>query len=328
MVLGDYGIITVDEARNMARLKLADIIKGIGPISKKKKTPINNFGSFALRYIEDYAKKHKKTWVEDERKINKHLISIWGSKEINSITKPDVLSLHHNIGSKTPYEANRLIRLLSKMFQLAKEWDYLKETDPNPTKNIKLFKEEKRDRWLTPEELPRLIEAIEKENNIFARSAILLYLLTGVRKTELLTAQWKDIDFVRKELRLEETKAGRIHYVPLSKPAIELLENIPRFADNPYILPGNVEGQPIINISKPWNRIRKAASLEDVRLHDLRRTVGSWLAQAGNSLHLIGKVLNHSNESTTAIYARFGQDNVRQALENHGEQLMNIVKKK
>ncbi len=75
----------------------------------------------------------------------------------------------------------------------------------------------------------------------------------------------------------------------------------------------------MINIDKPWQRIRKEADLNDVRLHDLRRTVGSWLAQSGNSLHLIGKVLNHSNQSTTAIYSRFGQDSVRNALEHHGE---------
>jgi len=81
----------------------------------------------------------------------------------------------------------------------------------------------------------------------------------------------------------------------------------------------------LVNISKPWERIRKAAGLEDVRLHDLRRTVGSWLAQSGNSLHLIGKVLNHSNQSTTAIYSRFGQDNVRDALEQHGQLLTGMA---
>ena len=78
----------------------------------------------------------------------------------------------------------------------------------------------------------------------------------------------------------------------------------------------------LVNISKPWNRVRTAAGVEDVRLHDLRRTVGSWLAQAGNSLHLIGRVLNHSNASTTAVYARFGEDSVRAALEQHGARIM------
>jgi integrase len=89
-----------------------------------------------------------------------------------------------------------------------------------------------------------------------------------------------------------------------------------------HIITGKNDGAHLVNISKPWDRIRKAASIEDVRIHDLRRTVGSWQAQAGNSLHLIGRVLNHSNTSTTAVYARFGQDSVRNALERHGQQIL------
>jgi integrase len=226
------------------------------------------------------------------------------------------------MGTRAPYEANRTIRLLSKMFELAKDWNYLDHNDGNPAKGIKLFKEEKRDRWLTHNELPQLIEAIDKEQNLYARIAIWLYLLTGVRKTELLTAKWSDIDFERKELRLSDTKAGRVHYVPLSEAAMDLLSRVPRLQDNPCIIPGHITGKHLVNISKPWNRIKTAAKLEDIRLHDLRRTVGSWLAQSGNSLHLIGKVLNHSNQSTTAVYARFAQDDVRNALEGHGKMLM------
>ncbi len=203
----------------------------------------------------------------------------------------------------------------------------VKVKDNNPAKGIKLFKEEKRDRWLTYNELPQLIEAVDKEQYLYARIAIWLYLLTGVRKTELLTAKWSDIDFERKELRLSDTKAGRVHYVPLSEAAMDLLSRVPRLQDNPYIIPGNITGKHLVNISKPWNHIKAAANLEDIRLHDLRRTVSSWLAQSGNSLHLIGKALNHSNQSTTAVYANFAQDDVRNTLEGHGKMLMERSKK-
>ena len=186
------------------------------------------------------------------------------------------------------------------------------------------------------------------------------------------------MDTERAELRLADTKAGRTHYIPLSGPALTLLREIPRQHGNAYILPGAKPGESLVNISKPWNRVRTAATLarwreapevsalidrlteartatkskhtakdwtptpslaeirtaaaaealdlppaiDDVRLHDLRRTVGSWLAQSGNSLHLIGRVLNHSNASTTQVYARFGEDSVRTALEQHGARLM------
>ena len=95
-----------------------------------------------------------------------------------------------------------------------------------------------------------------------------------------------------------------------------------RAGDNLYILPGHITGKPLVNISKPWRRICAKAEIENIRLHDLRRTVGSWLAQSGNSLHLIGKILNHSNQSTTAVYARFAQDQGRQAMEEYGGKLM------
>jgi integrase len=328
MVIGNYGILTVDEAKNMAKLKLADLIQGKDPALDKNKLSKNRtMTDFSNQYIENYAKKHKKTWQEDKRKIEKHILPIWSKKPVRSITKNDVVVLHNRVGEKTPYEANRLLRQLSKMFELAKDWNYLDYTDNNPAKGIKLFKEQKRDRWLTHNELPQLIESVDKEQNLYARIAIWLYLLTGMRKSELLTAKWSDIDFDRKEIRLNDTKAGRVHYVPLSEAAVDLLSRVPKLEDNPYIIPGNIKGKHMVNISKPWLRIRKAAALEDVRLHDLRRTVGSWLAQSGNSLHLIGKVLNHSNQSTTAVYARFAQDDVRNALEGHGKMLLEKAKR-
>ena len=197
------------------------------------------------------------------------------------------------------------------------------------------------------------------------------------------------MDTKRAELRFADTKAGRTHYIPLSAPALALLRAIPRTPGNPYILPGKGPRAAtsdekakapahLVNVSKPWNRVKTAATLarwreepeaaalidrlteqratskskhaakdwtptptlteireaaaaesldlppaiDDLRLHDLRRTVGSWLAQAGNSLHLIGRVLNHTNASTTQAYARFREDTVRTALEQHGARIM------
>ncbi len=131
----------------------------------------------------------------------------------------------------------------------------------------------------------------------------------------------------RKELKLIDTKNGKPHYLPLSIAAIDILKQLQHIDGNPYVIVGKNTGCHLVNIDKPWQRIRKKAGLEDVRLHDLRRTVGSWLAQSGNSLHLIGKVLNHSNQSTTAVYARFGQDSARDALEQHGQMITGMNKR-
>ncbi|AZL16333.1 tyrosine-type recombinase/integrase [Rickettsiales endosymbiont of Stachyamoeba lipophora] len=325
VVLGSTQVLTLDQARNMAKLHLAEVIKGNDPSESKGRGKKEvGFQEFCKIYIERHAKKHKKTWKEDQRKIEKHLLPIWKNMSLNSITKTDIMNLHIKIGDNTPYEANRTINLLSTLFELAKEWGYLDESYSNPTKYIKLYKEQKRDRWVSSEEMPNLIQAIEAETNLYARYAIWLYLLTGMRKSELLQVKWSDINFTRREIKLDDTKAGRVHYIPLSQPAVELISNIPRIDNNPYLLPGHVKGKHLINISKPWNRIRKNANLENVRLHDLRRTVGSWLAQSGKSLHLIGKVLNHSNQRTTAIYAHFARNDIEEALEEHGQKILKI----
>lgn len=327
LVLGSANKMTLDEARNIAKIKSVEVIKGQDPAENMDNARKRDLlASFCDIYMERHATKHKKTWKDDKRKIEKHLLPRWGNMSMKAITKTDIANLHAEIGQHAKYEANRTVNLISTLFELAKKWGYLDEIYPNPTKHIKMFKEEKRDRWVSKEEIPALMAAIKAESNLYARMAILLYLFTGARKSELLHAKWSDIDWNRKELRLEDSKAGRIHYIPLSTPAIDLLQSVPKIEDNPYIFPGHVKGKHLVNISKPWNRIRKHAGLESVRLHDLRRTVGSWLAQSGNSLHLIGEVLNHSNQRTTAVYARFARSDVMEALEEHGQVLAELIK--
>ena len=323
LTLGDFGILTLHEARNMARQELVNVLKGIDPLKKKTQaSKAQTMKDFCSMYLEKYAKIHKKSWQEDERRINRHIIPKWGNQALKNISRTDIASFHTHIGKTAPYEANRILRLLSKMFDLASQWNIIDESLSNPAKKIRLFKEEKRDRWLKPTELPPLKEALDQESNKVAVNAIWLYLLTGVRKSELLQAKWEDIDWERKELKIPQTKSGRIHYIPLSESACELLKSIVPVKDSSYILPGQIKGKPLVNITKPWKRVCLKAGLEKIRLHDLRRTVGSWLAQSGNSLHLIGKILNHSNQSTTAIYARFAQDQERKALEEYSQQLL------
>jgi integrase len=323
LTLGTFGKdLTVDEARKQAKASLGDAVRGVDPAEAREK---ERQGETIRDLCAIYMDRHgnaKKSSRDDQRRINQHLLPAWGSLKARALTRADVATLHAKIGKTKPYEANRTLALLSKLFDLARVWGFVPEDHPNPARDIDRFKEQKRDRWVTPDELPRLVEAINEEPNQSARFALWLYLFTGARKSELLQAQWEHLDWTRAELKLPDTKASRVHYIPLSSPALALLHEIPREEDNPFILPGKLPGTHLVNISKPWGRVRKAAGVEDVRLHDLRRTVGSWLAQAGNSLHLIGRILNHSNQSTTAVYARFGEDSVRAALEQHGAQIM------
>jgi len=323
LTIGAYGVLTLDQARKGARAALSKVETQEGdPLEERQQAARGETVADLCRMYMDRHGNGKKSGADDLRRIERHILPAWGGLKARAVKRADVATLHSRIGKTAPYEANRVLALLSKMFELARRWGFVPEDQANPARDIDRFKEAKRDRWVTPEELPRLAQAINEEPNDSARSALWLYLLTGARKSELLNARWEDVDVSRAELRLTDTKAGRTHYIPLSAPALALLEQIPRREGNPHILPGKREGAALVNIAKPWSRVRKAAGVEDVRLHDLRRTVGSWLAQAGNSLHLIGRVLNHSNQSTTAVYARFGEDHVRAALEQHGARIM------
>lgn len=326
LTLGRYGAITLDQARDLAKARTGEVVMGSDPVEQRRKAVQGEtVTALCNAYLERHASR-KRSARDDRRRIAQYIVPAWGNHKADSIVRADVAALHTRIGQHAPYEANRVVALLSKMFELGRRWGFVPENAANPARGIDKFKEQKRDRWVTPEELPRLAAAITHDPNVYVRAGLWLYLLTGVRKTELLKARWDDVDFVRRQLRLGETKAGRTHYVPLSPPALTLLRMLPRQEGNPYLLPSmKAPGHHLVNIEKPWRRVRKAAGVEDVRLHDLRRTVGSWLAQAGNSLPLIGRVLNHSNPSTTAIYARLGDDPARQALAEHGQRITAIA---
>ncbi|MBX9671318.1 MAG: tyrosine-type recombinase/integrase [Candidatus Obscuribacterales bacterium] len=328
-VLGQFGPLTLDQARERAAKDLASVIDDKDPLMERQKARQGTrFDAFCERYISGYAKQHKRSWVEDQRRIDKYLKPEFGSFRVDAITRSDIARFHGQLGEQYPYSANRCVEQLSKMFKLAQDWGLLDEKATNPASGIKAFQEEKRDRWVNPEEIPRLVEAINNEENFYGSQAMWLYLLTGLRKAEVLTLEWEHVDLTRNEIKIpaEKSKTKRTHYVHLSAPAVKLLDELPRQDGNPYVIPGAKPGQHLVNIQKMWTRVRKEAKVEDVRLHDLRRTVGSWLAQSGNSLHLIGRVLNHSSQSTTAIYAHFAQDHVKEALDNHGKQLLQIAK--
>ena len=322
----DFLMLNLNQARDRARKDLAGLLDGKDPLKlRDQDREANTFEELAIAYMERHSKLKKTTWKDDDNRMQGKLIPKFGKSPIYSLTHDDIARYHSELGKNTPYEANRVVRLLSNVFNKAISWGMVPKDFDNPAKGIDLFDEEKRDRFVTADELPRLIESIDQEKNPYIKYAFWLYLLTGVRRSELLGSKWEDIDFTAAELRLPKTKAKRKHYVPLNDASLEILKNLPRLADNPYVFPGAKIGSHLVNVSKPWSRIRNRAGLTDVRIHDLRRTVGSWLAQSGNSLHLIGHVLNHSNAATTQVYARFQQGNLKTALDLHGEQVLKVA---
>jgi integrase len=199
------------------------------------------------------------------------------------------------------------------MLNLARDWGLFKEE--NPAARIRLFKERRRERFLSPEELERVNRALLEEPDWRWRAYSPLALMLGTRKSELLAMRWADIDFTRKTWRIPETKAGNSHLLPLPAPVGAILDQLPSRGKSDWVFSGEGKDGHAVEPAKAWQRIRKRADVPDVRIHDLRHTLASWLVAQGFNLSLIGRALNHSQVSTTERYAHLALDPVRAALE-------------
>lgn len=341
LTLGEYGELTVEQARDLAEDKKHEVKRGRDPSEEKRRgreaeQRASTVAAFAPLYIEQIRTKGtpgrrgmrpKKTWREDELRLQRHVLPAWGRRKLEEITRTDVRRLHASIAA--PYEANRVLSLVSVFFKTAVHLGHLPEDHPNPAHGVAMNAEQARERFVTEAEMPRLTEAIAQEPNEHVRGAFLLYLMTGLRRSELCRLTWSDVDTHARTLRLGVTKNGLPHTLPLSDAAMAVLADLPRLLGNDYVIPSpRLPGRPWNpdELTKKWREVRRRAGIEDVRLHDLRRTVGSWLAMSGASLSLVGAVLNHKSVSTTSIYARYQLDAARSALEEHGAKIAAFVR--
>lgn len=325
ITLGSPPAWPVGRARREATARLAEIMGGSDPLEERRKVRAAvTFAELAERYLDRHARRWKKTWREDQRVIQSDLLPIWGRRKAEGIDRRDVASLHADLGARGEYSANRALALVSAIFSWGERMGELPDNYPNPARRVTRFKERSRDRWLSEEEVRRVMAAVEAESNIYVRGYFWLAVLLGTRKGELLSLRWADVDPDRATLRLPETKAGRPHSLTLSRPALNVLRALPHEAGCPYVFSGRYEGEhlSVAAIDQAWRRCRAAAGVPDARLHDLRRTVGSWMAQSGATLHLVGKVLNHRTTTTTAIYARLADESMRTALDAHAARVV------
>jgi integrase len=275
--------------------------------------------------MEEHAKPKKKlsSAKSDQSLLNNHILPAFGKKRIDQMTRADIQRWHAR-NAHRPGAANRVIALLSKMFNLAEKWG-LRPDGSNPCRHVEKYPERKMERYLSIEEFRRLAAVLheaEQDGSIFigAIRAIRLLIFTGCRVGEILTLEWSHIDFENKRLHLADSKTGR-KTVYLSGPAIEVLKSIPRVPDNPFVLVGRFDRGHMTRMSHPWEEIKKRASLEDVRMHDLRHSFASVAASLGESLPMIGKLLGHTQAQTTARYAHLAADPVHEAAERIGQSI-------
>lgn len=317
--LGVHGAITPDEARDLARRTLGDVSRGADPSGQKRiERRAPTVSALCDRFLDEYVPVRCKPSTEKEyrRCCDLFIRPKIGAMRVQDIARRDIATLHHELRDK-PYQANRVLGVLSKIFNLAEVWG-LRPDGSNPTRHVQKYKEQKRERYLDPDEIDRLWRILDSSvaagtETMHVAGAFKLLLLTGCRLSEIQKAKWS---WVRGNiLLLPDAKTGP-RRVMLSKSALEVLSALPRLPDNAYIIAGKVEGQFATDLQKPWRRIRKTAKLEDVRIHDLRHTYASLAAAAGHSLPVIGKLLGHTQAQTTARYAHLADTVTRNAADD------------
>lgn len=315
-VLSSNPSLTVEHARKLAAAVIMQITAGKDPLAAKRGFKGITLGDLFKEYLHGYAIEHCKTWKVMEECFYRYLDD-WKTRPVSSIKRSEVQMLVNKLGKENGRAtANRTVELLRAIINKGKQWELI-ECD-NPATGITKFKLKHRERFVYAEELPRLIEAIAAEENEEIRDYVLISLYTGARKMNVLTMRWADVDLENAVWRIPDTKNDTAQTILLTGPELEILQR--RFDNRKkfdYVFPGTGTKSPhLADPKKGWYRILKAAKIKDLHLHDLRRTLGSYMAMTGASLSVIGNALNHKDVSTTRkVYAQSAHEAERTARE-------------
>jgi len=346
VTIGPVGKMTPDEARAAARRVLGSVAHGGDPAAEKaserRALPLGEvIDAFLREHVEAKRKASTAAWMRDalERIVKPAL----GSMKPDRVTRQDAARLHSSMSDR-PVQANRTLAILGALYSWAGKNGYVEEGH-NPARGVEKFPERSRERFLTNEEFARLADALRRGETIglpytvdetkpnakhapkadarrtrldpFAVAAIRLLMLTGARLREILHAKWDYVDFERGVMFLPDSKTGR-KPIYLSAAALAILSDLPRIEGNPFIIAGTKDGAPRADLKKPWAAVTAAADLEGLRIHDLRHSFASIGAGASLGLPIIGKLLGHSQASTTQRYAHLAADPMRRAVETIG----------
>ena len=308
--VGVHGKVSPDEARKEAAIVIDRIRCGEEPFPPAPALE-PTVADLAERYMTAHVEVNcrPKTVETFRRAVDRYILPELGHLALSAVERSHVSDLHFKMRDK-PYQANQTVGVLAKMFRLAGAWGM---TPPrrNPCRSVRYFKEQRRERFLTPEEyrrLGRVLDEAETDGGFLPSGiAAIRLLLTGCRKNEIVTLHWDDIDRTAGEIRLRDTKTGA-RRIPRT-PAVEwVLAGIPRIEGNPWVVTGQKPGNNLKNLDQIWLRLRPRAGLDNVRIHDCRHSYASRALAIGEGLPIIGKLLGHRKVMTTARYAHLARD--------------------
>jgi len=317
--VGRYGALTVEKAREKARDMAATVVKGGDPLADEAaQRAVPTFAEWVTTYL-DIVKQRKKTHRDDRRYLGLAK-ERWGKKRLNRISTDDVVRAFEHQQRKVGegrdqrggrISANRFLASVRACLQEAWRRELVTE---NVAARVQFLPENPpRSRVLNEDELRAVIEALEGLKDEHERAAFELLITTGARKSEVLAARWEDLDLDEGLWRLPSPKAGNPQVIPLPKRTVALLRRLPHLG--PWVIPGRDPAKPRSELRNVWTRIREAAGVEDVTVHDLRRTFGLHVARTAG-LHVASRLLRHSTvKMTEKVYAPLGIDELRKATE-------------
>jgi integrase len=323
VTIGHHGIITAEQAREKAKALAAEVELGGDPAADRTgHRTASTVSALADQWLSDHVETRRKSkTLRDYRGwLDRHVIPGIGSMKVPEVRPRDVEKVVRAL-SDHPTTANRVLAVISSMFTFAIRRHMVRD---NPARGIEKNQERKRNRHLSADELQRLggvlTTAETRGDNQAGIDAIRLLLLTGMRRGEVETLQWRFMDWDRGRVCLPDSKTGE-KVVPLGQPALDLLsairvrlEKAGTINEDGFVFVGR-EGH-LVGLPKMWRKWRSEAGLGDVRIHDLRHSFASFGASNGTPLFVIGGVLGHKSTATTERYAHLQEDPAKIAADS------------
>ena len=325
--LGRFPDMHPEQAYNAAVRIMNEISEGSNPNKEKKNLRAETtFEELFTKYLSEHAKVRKITWKEDLGYYNRYLTP-FNNKKISDLQKQDIERLHNKIREdKGLYAANHTLVLLSKIYNKAIDWGW---EGLNPCRGVKKFKEKSRERFIQGDEISRFFESLNHEPNETFRDFFYICLLTGARRRNVQSMHWDDVNFNRSEWLIKETKNGDSQTIALISQALIILKERYSNKINDWVFPSSTsKSGHIEEPKKVWSNLLERAAIKDLRIHDLRRTLGSWQAATGANSYIIGKSLGHKTQQATAIYARLNMDPVRASVARAADAMFAAIDKK
>ena len=313
--IGSFPDMSLERAREKVQLYKGLIAQGKDPHEENQriKTEGNLKTFFLQQYIPRHAQPHNKTWQHDIRAFELYLTSLQ-NKTLSEVTRSNIDAMHKKVRYENGlYVANRALALVHSIYNKAIDWGW---QGLNPAKGVKKFTEKSRKRFLNPEEIPAFFEALDEEPNVTMRDYFYVLLLTGVRRRNVGSMKWKDISLELETWTLEDTKNGESQLVYLPPLIIDILKKRMHDTESVWVFPSKTSASGHIEEPKSaWKRILQRANLDDLRIHDLRRTLASYQAINGSNSFTIGKSLGQKSAVATAIYAQLDRRSVRVSVD-------------